>query len=308
MRSILFFGLLIVLMLVASRVFTPKNNVKDSALKSENVNGIKGENKDSIDVLILGDSEAYCSISPMEMWHKQGITSYVCGTSGQYIYVSYDILNDVLKDQDIKTVVLETNTIYRHFDTSKYLFARGKLVFPLLQYHNRWKTINLKDFYASVDYEWRDFKKGYIYQNQIVPASTEDYMKSNDHSKKPEDLNKKCFEDIVNVCKDNDTKLVLLSTPSTKNWNYEKHNGVKELADKYDITYIDLNLKNKDIGLDWKQDTKDKGDHMNYHGAVKVSNYLADFLKKEYKLADHRNDDKYKTWHEDYNHYSEYVK
>ena len=51
--------------------------------------GIQKEQKDSIDMLVLGDSESMTSISPMELWKSTGITSYICGQSGQRISESY---------------------------------------------------------------------------------------------------------------------------------------------------------------------------------------------------------------------------
>ena len=36
--------------------------------------GIQKEQKDSIDMLVIGDSESMTSISPMELWKSTGIT------------------------------------------------------------------------------------------------------------------------------------------------------------------------------------------------------------------------------------------
>lgn len=55
--------------------------------------GIQKEQKDSIDMLVIGDSESMTSISPMELWKSTGITSYVCGQSAQRISESYYMLN-----------------------------------------------------------------------------------------------------------------------------------------------------------------------------------------------------------------------
>ncbi len=50
----------------------PKTN-KD--LRDSSANGILAEPAGTIDVIIVGDSEAYCTFIPLEMWNDYGITS-----------------------------------------------------------------------------------------------------------------------------------------------------------------------------------------------------------------------------------------
>ena len=74
--------------------------------------GIQKEQKDSIDMLVIGDSESMTSISPMELWKSTGITSYICGQSGQRISESYYMLKHALDYQSPQVVLLETNMLF----------------------------------------------------------------------------------------------------------------------------------------------------------------------------------------------------
>ena len=59
----------------------------------------------------------------------------------------------------------------------------------------------------------------------------------------------------------------------------------------------------KELGFDFKTDMANIG-HLNIFGSNKVTLNLGKYLKSNYKLTDHRNDEKYKKWNSDYILYS----
>ena len=90
-----------------------------------------------------------------------------------------------------------------------------------------------------------------------------------------------------------------MSVPSTKNWSMEKHNGVDALARRLGLQFIDMNLLQNEIPIDWATDTRDKGDHLNYYGAAKVSSYMGRFLAEQGVFSDKRDDPEYDAWNSD---------
>ena len=104
---------------------------------------------------------------------------------------------------------------------------------------------------------------------------------------------------LKKYCESKGAQFAIVSVPSYKNWNYKKHNGMKEFAEKEGIEFLDLNKRKKEVKIDWKTETGDKGDHVNYKGAIKVTNYLGKWLKEKNILEDHRNDENYQKWNED---------
>ena len=68
------------LLWAVSSVVQPKNNQKEFGQVSEAANGIFGEPGHSLDAIFIGDSEAYSSFSPLQMWEEHGFTSYVSAT------------------------------------------------------------------------------------------------------------------------------------------------------------------------------------------------------------------------------------
>lgn len=296
LKGITFVSIFVLLLMITSYIFSPKNNDKKSGMLQATAYGILTEEKNTIDTLIIGDSESYSSISPMQLWEEYGYTSYVCGTPAQQLYQSYDFLQLTLKTQQPKIVILETNSIYRKLSLEKYLYYQCEQWLPILKYHNRWKQIKTQDFYQPIEYTWKHDMKGFRYQTGIKPSKVYDYMKDKKNMKNISPKNLYFLDKIRHLCEENDIQFILMSTPSLKNWNYDKHKGVQDYADKYNIEYIDMNLANKEIGIDWLKDTRDQGDHLNFKGACKATQYLGKYLNNQNILINHKNDKKYNSW------------
>ena len=79
------------------------------------------------------------------------------------------------------------------------------------------------------------------------------------------------------------------------------------MADQNVLTYIDLNLQQDQLGIDWETDTRDKGDHLNYSGAVKVTGWLGAYFQQRGDLTDHRQDAEYQSWDKDLKRYEKKV-
>ena len=55
-------------------------------------------------------------------------------------------------------------------------------------------------------------------------------------------------------------------------------------------------MHHDDMGIDWNTDTMDGGNHMSFDGSKKTTAYLEDFLKSNYTLTDHRDDERFESW------------
>lgn len=295
------FGLgLLLLLLAVSMIFAPKNRKHKTKFWEEEAaaTGILGERENSIDVLVLGDSESYSSIIPMELWKKTGFTSYVCGTSAQRLKYTKTLLHRAYLNQKPKVVILETNAIFRKGTKTQAAYENVRNIFSIFQYHNRWKSLEWKEFSKGPRFTWTDDYKGYIYSNKIRSGSDEAYMEPTDEVAEIPEQNAEYVREIKEYCEEQGARFILWSTPSSKNWNYGRHNAVAVLAEQLGCEYVDLNLQNDVVQIDWKQDTRDKGDHVNHSGAVKVTDYLAGYLKKLEILSDHSKEKDYRKWNE----------
>jgi len=280
------------------------------------------KNKDH-DVIFIGDCEVYENFSPITLWEKYGITSYIRGSAQQLMWHSYYILEDTLKYEKPDVVVFSVLSMmydkpqkeaYNRmsidglpFSLTKLKMARASMlpeedlityIFPLLRFHSRWNELSEEDFKY-----W--FKKdqiahnGYLMRVDVKPASS---------FPKPRKLADYRFGDIcydyldkiVKLCKDNGIELVLLKAPSLyPHWYEEWDAQIVDYAQKNDLLYINMLDHLDEIGLDFSTDTYDAGLHLNLSGAEKASVFLGNILKEEFNIADKRQDETLKAiWQE----------
>ena len=130
-----FLGILMCILLLLSQcvVRIVKQDADLLLEGNKSIAGIQGEPKHTIDVLVVGDSESYTTVSPMQIWKDHGITSYVCGEPGQKIQESYYMMKTAFKNQSPKVVLLETNVMYRYegkMGISNPVERNAELLFP----------------------------------------------------------------------------------------------------------------------------------------------------------------------------------
>lgn len=294
--SVLFLSILSVLLMAASAIMKPGKRAGVNSLEDPLTNGVLAERKNTVDVLFLGDSECYSTFIPLKIWNDHGITSYVCGTTEQVLSFSYELLIKAEKKQNPKIVVLETNTVFREVTNTKAFINKAEGLFSVFKYHDRWKNLQPKSWQINENKIYDERSKGYLFNTTVNAASTQGYMTPTDEKETIPTDNVKYIKKIRDYCRKNDAELVLVSVPSTKNWNYAKHNAIAELSDKLGIEYVDMNTLQKEIPIDWKNETRDEGDHLNYYGAVKATSYMGKYFEASGFFENKKNDPEYAEW------------
>ncbi len=287
------FVTLILLSNVCNRIYLKSNNVMTG--RFQNIAGIQSQRNDTVDVLVLGDSESYTSVSPSYLWQTDGISAYAIGESGQTVIEAYYAMKTALETQKPKVVFIETNMLYRgapKLNTKGAAFSEFyQSKFSIFRYHNMWKN-----YFTSKHVKHLQFFNGFSIRSTVTPYTQGPYMNKTEFSKPIPDDVKKYFNNIISLCKKKDVQVVLYSAPSPKNYNYEKHNAISEYAVELGVPYLDLNLTGPELQINWNTETLDQGDHLNVAGAQKTSEYIRSYLKTNYVLQDHRSDVRYNAW------------
>ena len=301
-KSILFVIIFFVLFVAFSFFLTPQENIKKYGMFKISSYEILEEKENTLDAIVIGDSLIYSGISPMEIWHNYGYTVFDVAKSAELIDDAYKSFEVVIASQHPKIIFFEGNVLYRESKNKPWFYVYQELYktyFPIIKYHNNWKKYLFSSLNDSLEYSRLNFYKGFKYINKTAPGKKLNYMEYTDKIKKVPRENQETFAKIVDLCQKNDVELILISTPNMKSWNYSKYLGTKELAEQNNVTYIDLNIGNP-LKIDWKTESRDGGNHLNYKGALKLSNYIGEYLKDTNLFKDKRNDKAYASWNEAY--------
>lgn len=297
-KIFIFSLLLIIIMQLISYIFIPnKSNLKDFGYYKKTKYDILSEPNDSIDVVFLGDSLVYNAISPMYLWNEFGFTSYDCALPAATSKELYEYSKIVVKSQKPKLAFIEGDVLFRSMRKNRALnlkVAEIEKYFPLFTFHNNWKQLG-KD-------EWLNVYKGFRYTSKSKAVKKTIHIKKTNKCKKIDSLNTEYFKKIIKTFNDNNVQVIIIENPTTS-WNYEKHNAISKFAEKNKVEVLDLNVEN--LNIDWKKETKDRGIHLNYLGARKVSNYIGNYIIKKNVLVNRKDDKEYDSWNKSYKIYKE---
>ena len=318
------------LLVISSKIFVPKWVDHNMNMMTFIVKGFYKEKKNSLDVVFMGNSDTYRGVDPMAMYHEYGFTSYNYVAAGERMWIAYAIFKDTLRYQQPKVIMFNADGLFstnqasignnsKVYDNMPFSIQKIINVFdsnyeatkkqrayhllPIFSYHTRYNELTNDDIkYAFYDYHYP--LKGMDMVAYRVPyTGDKNYMKDNGDKDEFPDINREYVDKMIAECQEKGIEFVLFHVPSPDSAKYSRYMAIKEYADSKQIKYLELNFNIKEIGINWKEDTSDGGDHLNMFGATKTSIYIGQWLVDNYQLPDHRKDSSYSKWNDDYNKY-----
>ena len=309
LKCSLFVFITLILFTYSLFLFIPRTLKGSEATRFYRGQGYKDEEKNSLDVVMIGTSDAFSCFSPCYLYEKYGIRSYNCGVSKQSCVGMKRQLKDLLKYQKPKAIIVETDAIY-YRNMSDTAYVAEKACDFIGNYHCFWKDMDGRNFYQIPNYP-KDSLKGFIYRKRVQVPTKTDYM--GDVDSKPEKFKKgvsKQLDQIVEMCRENDIKVFFYSSYSSATWNYARHNAIAEYCEGVDVDYYDAEDYREEIGFDETTDYYDVrdnggGDHLNRTGAEKTTDFLAKLLMEKYGVTKSTELDSDIEWQKDLEYYHE---
>ncbi len=299
------------------KIFIPKYYYNTTWTTTATYRGFYGMEKDTVDVLFFGSSHAASAFNVQHLYNEYGITGYNLGCEQQNLLVSYYWLKEALRFQSPKAVVVDVFCLFalnkeeplntaesctrKAMDYMKWSPVKVEAVkdictidknqsilsyyLPNVRFHDRWTELSEDDFTGSLSshYELKGFcplmaRSDYT---EYVPFEAGTLEKMAEPVKVMEDY----LSRIIELCNTKGIEVILAKTP-TKEVNLGRYNAVSRIADKYGISYYDLNevqLYNK-IKFDYPVDMHDNYGHTSISGSVKVMDFFGKLLRDTYVI------------------------
>ena len=300
----------------------------------------EAEPEGSIDILYMGTSRINGGINPAVVFNEIGATGYNFGNTSTTSFAMYYELRYALKHHKPKYLVMELSGIHlartpdatkgiinASYEKSIYNMPDKKLffemlwvnqfefgqsdalryMFPLIEYHDRWKKVTLKDFSADpYHFEgYEEFLKGTYMRGDGTNFSDQPLFDPELKPVEAPETNIRYFDKIVALCKENDIEIIVIVPPYLM--VHESYYQItKEYCEKNNLPllYFPTLESIAEFGIDTRTDYYNVG-HLNTLGQRKFSERLAQYMKENFEFEDHREDPAYAHWHQAYAEYYE---
>lgn len=321
-RCIAFLCILFLLIVRSYDVLSWKDTLGDYL---SSVEQLYATEDDMMDVVFMGSSHTYCSISPALLWGENGIAAFNMTTSGQDKDSTYHYLVELLKTQSPEVVCVELYGLTFDEHVVEGNRHRNMLGMPLsensialidehiedeqlnMDYKLRWPIVHTRykelDMYDFVEYDFSQYGRGIDFSYEATfahyPVESLGYYVADELT----ESNKEWLDKLYQLSIDEDFELVLFVAPAViSSADQGQFNAAVQYAEERGLTIFDFNRKSVELGFDYTTDFLDHY-HLNGYGAEKLTRFFGEFLTENYDLADHREDNGYEQWDKSYTRY-----
>ena len=310
----------------------------------ERVKGFYLEDKDSVDVVLIGASEVYSDFAPGYAYERHGVTGYLFATQANSILTTKLQIQETLKHQSPKLILVELNSVLYANDKNQAKEANirhlvdhlplnaDKLAFlgelspehpeeylmPIIKYHDVWKNIpqdmELAGTIIANQSRGYNYLKGIKNETHVFKArqrKMNDDLVDRDAKKPLNPDSERSLRGLLQFCKDKGLKNVVFTRfphiVVRRTFDRgERANAVGDIVREYGFDYLNFERDMKKTGVDVSEDFYNL-DHLNIYGQRKFTDYVTGLLMKNYGLSpSDLGDSERREWREAADHYRAY--
>ena len=286
------------------------------------------------DVFFVGSSRPMNGIFPMELWENYGIVSYNWAQAGHPPPAYYWVMRLALDYKQPKLMVIDCYGM--HFDakttgvfglmhismdsfplsltkiravrdmlddpsmTEEYNEGERRSAFNLLWtfpvFHSRWNQLTQEDYRPTKNYTRGAIANGDIFGGEFVPDDSE-------KGRVFDTVGVEYLRRAIEECQSRGIEVLVTFLPLFGDAEQQAAAAYAgQIAAEYGADYInffDLDLVNYHV------DFADSAGHLNTAGARKITEYIGDYVTKNYGIPDRRGEAAYDNWERDHAIYTE---
>lgn len=270
---------------------------------------------DTLDAVMVGSSHVGMNIDNAQLWQEYGIASYNVWAGMQPVWNSYYYLKECIAAQKPQVAMVDVylagttldysaksfgmkniaaipwglNRIRAAFDTFEKWQDAVEALWGMPYYHNRFDELTEDDLRGRYGWDDEIIPTVHFVSEAVVPIELLDYRTITDTLPLTE-KNEEYIRKIIDLCKVNDVKLVLMIAPyQATEEECKRLNRVEEIAREEGVEILNYLKLWQDAGIDPATDFYDIG-HFNNAGIKKFTTLIGQYLQENHTLTDHRAD------------------
>lgn len=288
---------------------------------TERIRGYYLEDKDSLDVIVVGSSEVYCDYSPGLAYQECGFTSYPFATEANTARNYETIIREIERTQDPKLIIVEINgAIYGDvnmdkevnlrrvvdnipYNQNKYdLIEKGatsdqiEYYIPFIKYHDSWDNFGNSIGWSISMMQDRlrgyNLLKGIKNRSLILKPDKKVYPTERIQTRRP--LFGKGYDALIEFLEmlqaDGITRdqILFVRFPHVITEDnltrYNRGNTIGDIVRRYGYDFVSFEPDDPEIGIDVNHDFYNI-EHMNIYGQRKFTKYFAKWLQEHYNIG-----------------------
>lgn len=290
--------------------------------------GFKNESN-NIDVILFGASDVWQFHEPLEAWNKYGYTSFNYATSASVADMLRFMAEESRKTNEAELYVFAIRSItrvdenileksLRNWSDSLPVFSTVRLRGIASYVFNRdWSEEDIPSYFLDIikyhtnydslssSYQWSYVDEDSIYSmdkgfSSYVNSTPFERPNITDEMSELSVIQEKTINELLDYCDKEGLNALFFCSPIVIQEEDEQIiNMVGNIIESRGYKFVDFNKHYDEIGINFETDFGDIN-HVNFLGAEKFTEYFTAYLKDNYDLPDHREDEAYTSWNEDY--------
>jgi hypothetical protein len=260
--------------------------------------------EDSVDVIAYGSSHCWKGFNAQTVEENYGLSVYNYGYNWQYINTTSLFIQDSLRTQSPKVILIETfhvNYVHENEDLCGEIYYTKAIpdfkakqeylaqcfgdnpgrylsyYVPLFAFHDNWENIAYYNFADVTTVESFLDARGYLESDTVYPTEFPDYTTF--EQKELSDSAIAVLDNLVQICQEKGIEIIFYTAPYDGEFNYS--DAMTKYAEENNCAYLDFFQLLEEANLDGATDLQDY-EHLNTSGASKIADYLGQYIVDHY--------------------------